>query len=159
MRNALQSQYSTIEEAKADILGLYCITKFSEWGVLENKDLMDNYVTFIAGIFRSVRFGAASAHGIANMMQFNHFMESGAIVRDEAKGYYTVDFERMKADIEAIAREYIVMQGDGDLAAATAYVEARGKVPAVLAGDLERIAKAGIPKDIYFKQGVEVLGL
>ena len=159
VRNALQSQYSTIEEAKADILGLYCITKFAEWGVLEDKDLMDNYVTFIAGIFRSVRFGAASAHGIANMMQFNHFMESGAIVRDEAKGYYTVDFERMKADIEAIAREYIVMQGDGDLTAATAYVEARGKVPAVLAGDLERIAKAGIPKDIYFKQGVEVLGL
>ena len=57
---------------------------------------MDNYVTFIAGIFRSCRFGAASAHGKANMMQFAHFIESGAITRDTDKGYYTIDFEKMK---------------------------------------------------------------
>lgn len=84
VRSALQSYYTSIEEGKADILGLYCVTKLAEWGVLENKDLMDNYVTFIAGIFRSVRFGAASAHGKANMMQFAHLMESGAISKDEA---------------------------------------------------------------------------
>ena len=94
VRSALQNYYTSIEEGKADILGLFCVTKLAEWGVLENKDLMDNYVTFIAGIFRSVRFGAASAHGKANMMQFAHFMESGAISKDETTGYYTVDFER-----------------------------------------------------------------
>ena len=159
VRTALQSMYSIIEEAKADILGLYCITKFAEWGVLPNKDLMDNYVTFVAGIFRSVRFGAASAHGNANMMQFNHFMQSGAIIRDATTGYYTIDFEKMKADIAAIAEEYITMQGNGDLQAATEYVNANGKVPAVLQQDLERIAAAGIPKDIYFRQGSAVLGL
>ena len=67
VRSALQNYYTSIEEGKADILGLFCVTKLAEWGVLENKDLMDNYVTFIAGIFRSVRFGAASAHGKANI--------------------------------------------------------------------------------------------
>ncbi len=159
VRNALQSMYSIVEEAKADILGLYCITKFAEWGVLQNKDLMDNYVTFVAGIFRSVRFGAASAHGNANMMQFNHLMQSGAITRDASTGYYTVDFEKMKADIADIAEEYITMQGDGDLKAATDYVNANGTIPAVLQQDLDRIANAGIPKDIYFRQGAAVLGL
>ncbi len=90
---------------------------------------MDNYVTFIAGIFRSVRFGAASAHGKANMMQFAHFMESGAISKDETTGYYTVDFEKMKKDIEVIAGEYITIEGDGDIQKATKLVQKRVSFP------------------------------
>ena len=148
VRSALQNYYTSIEEGKADILGLFCVTKLAEWGVLENKDLMDNYVTFIAGIFRSVRFGAASAHGKANMMQFAHFMESGAISKDETTGYYTVDFEKMKKDIEVIAGEYITIEGDGDIQKATKLVAEKGIVPPTLQKDLDRIAGANIPKDI-----------
>ena len=159
VRSALQNYYTSIEEGKADILGLFCVTKLAEWGVLENKDLMDNYVTFIAGIFRSVRFGAASAHGKANMMQFAHFMESGAITKDETTGYYTIDFEKMKKDIEVIAGEYITIEGNGDIATATKLVAEKGVVPPTLQKDLDRIAGAGIPKDIFFKQGTKVLGL
>ena len=159
VRSALQNYYTSIEEGKADILGLFCVTKLAEWGVLENKDLMDNYVTFIAGIFRSVRFGAASAHGKANMMQFAHFMESGAISKDETTGYYTVDFEKMKKDIEVIAGEYITIEGDGDIQKATKLVAEKGIVPPILQKDLDRIAGANIPKDIFFKQGTKVLGL
>lgn len=141
VRSALQNYYTSIEEGKADILGLFCVTKLAEWGVLENKDLMDNYVTFIAGIFRSVRFGAASAHGKANMMQFAHFMESGAISKDETTGYYTVDFEKMKKDIEVIAGEYITIEGDGDIQKATKLVAEKGIVPPTLQKDLDRIAE------------------
>lgn len=159
VRSALQNMYTSIEEAKADILGLYCITQLSEWGVLKDKDLMDNYVTFVAGIFRSVRFGAASAHGKANMLQFNHFMESGAITKDETTGYYTIDFEKMKKDIAVIAGEYITLQGNGDRAGAEALVASKGVIPATLQQDLDKIAAAGIPKDIYFQQGKETLGL
>lgn len=159
VRGALKDNYTSIEEGKADILGLYCITKLAEWGIIENKDLMDNYVTFIAGIFRSSRFGAASAHGKANMMQFNHLMESGAITRDEASGYYTVDFEKMKKDIEVIAGEYITIEGDGNYDKATSLIQEKGIVTPILQKDLDRIAGAGIPKDIFFKQGTEVLGL
>ena len=159
VRSALQNYYTSIEEGKADILGLFCVTKLAEWGVLENKDLMDNYVTFIAGIFRSVRFGAASAHGKANMMQFAHFMESGAISKDETTGYYTVDFEKMKKDIEVIAGEYITIEGDGDIQKATKLVAEKGIVPPTLQKDLDRIAGANIPKDIFFNQGTKVLGL
>ena len=87
------------------------------------------------------------------MMQFAHFMESGAISKDETTGYYTVDFEKMKKDIEVIAGEYITIEGDGDIQKATKLV------PPTLQKDLDRIAGANIPKDIFFKQGTKVLGL
>ena len=159
IRTALKDNYTSIEEGKADILGLYCITKLAEWNVLENKDLMDNYVTFIAGIFRSCRFGAASAHGKANMMQFAHFIESGAITQDPETGYYTVNFEKIKAVITAIAREYFTMEVDGNYEKATQLIQEKGIVSPALQKDLDKIANAGIPKDIFFKQGAEVLGL
>ncbi len=159
VRGALKDNYTSIEEGKADILGLFCITKLAEWGVIQNKDLMDNYVTFIAGIFRSCRFGAASAHGKANMMQFAHFIESGAITRDTDKGYYTIDFEKMKKDIEIIAGEYITLEGDGDYDKASQLIATKGIVSSILQKDLDRIAQAGIPKDIYFQQGLQTLGL
>ena len=159
VRGALKDNYTSIEEGKADILGLFCITKLAEWGVIKNKDLMDNYVTFIAGIFRSCRFGAASAHGKANMMQFAHFIESGAITRDADKGYYMIDFEKMKKDIEIIAGEYITLEGDGDYDKASQLIAAKGIVSPILQKDLDRIAQAGIPKDIYFQQGLQTLGL
>lgn len=159
IRSALKDHYTSIEEGKADILGLYCITKLSEWGIIGDKDLMDNYVTFIAGIFRSTRFGAASAHGKANMMQFAHFIESGAIAWNEQSGYYSVDFNKMKEDIAAIANEYITIEGDGDYDKATLLIREKGMITPALQKDLDRIAEAGIPKDIFFKQGIEILGL
>lgn len=159
VRAALKNYYTSIEEGKADILGLYLVTKLTEWGVIENKDLMDNYVTFIAGIFRSTRFGAASAHGKANMMQFAQFMESGAITRDEATGFYTIDFEKMKADVEKIAGIYITIEGDGDYARAEEMITTQGVVAPTLQKDLDRIGGAGIPKDIVFNQGLKALGL
>lgn len=158
VRSALQSYYTSIEEGKADILGLFLVTKLSEWGIITDKDLMDNYVTFIAGIFRSTRFGAASAHGKANMMQFAQFTESGAITRSEA-GVYTINFEQMKKDVEAIAGLYITIEGDGDIARAEKMIAEKGIIPPTLQQDLDRIAAAGIPKDIYFSQGVKALGL
>ena len=159
VRSALKNNYTSIEEGKADILGLFCISKLAEWGIIQDKDLMDNYVTFVAGIFRSSRFGAASAHGKANMMQFAHFTESGAISRNEETGYYTVDFEKMKKDIATIAGEYITLEGDGAYEKAGQLIAEKGIVTPILQNDLDKIAEAGIPTDIFFKQGTEVLGL
>ncbi len=78
VREALGDQYSALEEGKADILGLYMVTQLKEQGVLEEGELEDYYVTFMAGIFRSVRFGASSAHGKANMLRFNYFQQQEA---------------------------------------------------------------------------------
>ena len=87
VREALQEQASPLEEGKADVLGLYMVRKLQEEGEIE-ADLMDNYVTFLAGIFRSIRFGTSSAHGTANLVRFNFFQEQGAFTRDAETGTY-----------------------------------------------------------------------
>ena len=159
VREALKDNYTSMEEGKADILGLWCVYQLNEMGEMGEKDMMDNFVTFMAGIFRSVRFGAASAHGKANMMRFYYFEEAGAFTRDEATGTYRVDFEKMKAAMLGLAEHILVIQGDGDYAAAQKELDEKGFIREALQNDLDRIGEAGIPRDIVFEQGPEVLGL
>jgi len=159
VRKALSEQYSAIEEAKADIAGLFVITRLAAMGELGTKDLMDNYVTFLAGIFRSVRFGATNAHGKANMLQFNYFNEQGAFTRDEATGFYSVNFEKMQATVNNLGNLIITLEGDGNYEGVKELMAQKGVVPDVLQQDLDRINQKGIPKDIVFEQGLSVLGL
>ncbi|WP_461641398.1 dipeptidyl-peptidase 3 family protein [Labilibaculum euxinus] len=159
VRKALKDTYTSIEEGKADILGLYMITQMTEWGELDADKLMDNYVTFMAGIFRSVRFGAASAHGKANMIRFYFFEEQGAFTRNAETGTYKVDFEKMKAAMNELGKQILIVQGDGDYEAAKQMIADRGFIREDLQKDLDRINSAGIPKDVVFKQGMNVLGL
>jgi len=159
VREAMKDKASTMEEGKADILGLYMVTKLHEAGELEAGALEDYYVTFLAGIFRSIRFGAASAHGRANMIRFNFFEEFGAFTRDEETGVYRADFEKMREAIDALSEKILVLQGDGDYAGATELVDRMSIVNAKLQGDLDRLNDAGIPTDIIFEQGTDVLGL
>lgn len=159
VRKALKDTYTSIEEGKADILGLYMITQMAEWGEMDKSKLMDNYVTFMAGIFRSVRFGAASAHGKANMMRFYFFEEQGAFTRNPETGTYKVDFEKMKAAMNELGRQILIVQGDGNYEAAKQMIAERGFIREDLQNDLDRVNSAGIPKDVVFKQGVKVLGL
>ncbi|MCU4176420.1 dipeptidyl-peptidase 3 family protein [Carboxylicivirga sp. N1Y90] len=159
VREALKETYSSIEEAKADILGLYMVSELDKMGELPGKEIMDNYVTFMAGIFRSVRFGAASAHGKANMMRFNYFQETGAFSYDEESGYYTVDFDKMTAAMNSLSAEILTMQGNGDYEAAKDALAKMGTIRPALQKDLDRIAAAGIPRDIVFEQGPKACGL
>ena len=157
VRDALKEQYSWLEEGKADILGLYMITKLKEMGELD-VDLMDNYVTFLAGIFRSIRFGGASAHGRANLVRFNYFKEKGAFVVN-ADGTYKVDFEKMTEAMTSLSDLILSLQGEGDYAAVTKLSEEKGVIGSKLQKDLDNISKAGIPVDIVFDQGLDKLGL
>ncbi len=159
VRAALRDRASALEEGKADVLGLYMITELHRQGELGDSDLMDNYVTFLASIFRSVRFGAASAHGIANTIRFNFFREQGAFSRDDATGTYRINGDQVEAAVEALSERILRFQGDGDYPGVVAFVEQYGRIGPVLQQDLERLSTAGIPVDIVFRQGVEVLGL
>jgi len=159
VREALKDTYTSIEEGKADILGLWVITKLHDMGEFSDEDLMDNYVTFMAGIFRSVRFGAASAHGKANMIRFYYFEQKGAFTRDANSGTYRVDFGKMKQAMTDLSDTLLVIQGDGDYAAASKLIKENGYIRPELQSDLDRISAAGIPKDIVFEQGKAVLGL
>ena len=157
-REALKEQYSAIEEGKADIMGLYLVTRLYEMGELTEGEVMDNYITFFAGIFRSSRFGAASSHGKANMMRFNYFEELQAFTRNE-DGTYTVNFDKMQEAMISLMQKIIYMQGDGDYDAAKAWVEAAAMVPPQLQADLDRLNSSNIPVDITFKQGPAFTGL
>ena len=159
VREAMKDLAGALEEGKADVLGLYMITKLQEMGEMDDDELMDNYVTYMAGIFRSSRFGSASAHGRANMAQFGFFEEMGAFNRDDATGTYRVDFEKMQEAVMALAAKILTLQGDGNYDGVAAYLPEAGGMGATLAADLARLDETDIPKDIVFEQGVEVLGL
>ncbi len=159
VREALREAYSPIEEGKADILGLYIVTKLAEMGELGEKDLMTNYVTFMASIFRSVRFGASSAHGKANMMRFYYFSEKEAFTRDAESGQYQVNFEKMKIAMEDLTKEIISIQGLGDYERAQTFISEKGYIRKQLQSDLYRLNKLSIPVDLRFEQGPEMLGL
>ena len=156
VREALGNQYNALEEAKADVLGLYLVTKLAEMGEYTNTTMEDNYTTFMAGIFRSVRFGAASAHGKANMLTFNYFQNEGAFVRNE-EGKYAIDFEKMKVAVEKLAGDILKHQGDGDYEATKTWMGEMSVIKPELQADLDRVNAAGIPTDIYFNMGPQVL--
>lgn len=156
VREALGNQYNALEEAKADVLGLYLVTKLAEMGEYTNTTMEDNYTTFMAGIFRSVRFGAASAHGKANMLTFNYFQNEGAFVRN-GEGKYAIDFEKMKVAVEKLAGVILKHQGDGDYEATKTWMGEMSVIKPELQADLDRVNAAGIPTDIYFNMGPQVL--
>ena len=158
VREALGEKFSALEEGKADILGLYMVTQLKEQGVLEEGELMDYYVTFLAGIFRSVRFGASSAHGQANMLRFNYFEQQNAFTRSE-NGTYAVNMENMKMAIAGLSAKILQLQGDGDKAGVIALMQKDGNVGEALQADLDRLSKANIPVDVVFEQGLDVLGM
>ena len=158
VRQALKEHASALEEGKADILGLYMVRQLLAKGVITEGELEDYYTTFMAGIFRSVRFGASSAHGKANMVRFNYFQEHGAFSRSE-DGLYSVNMEKMTQAIDSLSELILTLQGNGDYEGVAKLVDDSGMIKADLAADLARLESANIPVDITFKQGKQVLGL
>ena len=154
VREALKEKASALEEGKADILGLYMVTKLHDRGELGGADLMDNYVTFFAGIFRSIRFGASSAHGIANLLRFNFFQRAGAFSRDETSGVYRVEMDKMRQAVDALSEKILKIQGDGDYDEVTRFLGEMGRMGPLLQADLDRLKSAGIPVDVVFEQGL-----
>lgn len=157
VRKALQEHASGLEEGKADILGIYMIKQLHNKGEISG-DLMDYYVTFMAGIFRSVRFGASSAHGKANMIRFNFFEEKGAFARN-GDGRYLVDQQKFEQAIEELSNIILTLQGDGNYAGVADLVSQKGMIGPQLQKDLDRLSNKKIPVDIVFQQGVDVLNL
>ncbi|UTA47125.1 Zn-dependent hydrolase [Simiduia sp. 21SJ11W-1] len=158
VRSALKETASSMEEGKADVLGLYMISELYKRDQIAEGELMDNYVTFLAGIFRSVRFGATSAHGKANMVRFNYFRDAGAFSIDD-DGRYRVEFEAMNKAVNNLSNLLLTLQGNGDYEGVVKLIEEKGQMGADLQAELNKLTAAGIPVDIVFEQGKSVLGL
>lgn len=159
VREALQEHYSPLEEGKADVLGLYFVTQLYDKGEPMDGTLEEHYVTFMASIFRSIRFGASSAHGRANMVRFNFFQERGAFRRDPDSGTYRVDFDQMRGAMNELTKLIITVQGDGDHARAGEILDEMGTIGDELQVDLDRLAELEVPVDLLFEQGPHMLNL
>lgn len=159
VREALKEHASAIEEGKADVLGLYMVSELRKDGLVDEGSIQDNYVTFMASIFRSIRFGSSSAHGKANLIRFNYFKEKGAFSYDEAAGTYRVNFDKIAEATDSLSNKILTLQGDGDYEGVAAFVEKYGTVGDQLQQSLDRLSEQSIPVDVTFKQGVDVLGL
>lgn len=158
VREALKELYSPLEEAKADITGLFLVQKLRDMGEITDGKLEENYASFVASIFRSIRFGAASAHGIANMLEFNFLLDESAITKNN-EGKYIIDFEKMKNAVSKMTEKIITIQANGDYNAAKKWIDEKGTISADLQKDLNKINETKIPVDIVFQQGINVLGI
>jgi hypothetical protein len=152
VRMSLKERYSSVEEGKADILGLYMVHSLNKAGELPGEDIKGNYVSFLASLFRSVRFGGADAHGRANIAAFNFLQQQGAFTRDATTGKYRVDFPKFEAGANALAAKILTIQGDGDYEGLGAFQNQYGKISAELQRDLDRLKTKGIPVDLVFEQ-------
>lgn len=159
VREALQNHYSALEEGKADVLGLYMVKSLREKDMIEEGIMEDNYVTFLASIFRSIRFGSSSAHGRANLIRFNFFKEMGAFSYDDATETYSINFEKIAPAVDALTEKILTLEGNGDYAAVDEFVKKYAVKGEQLEASLAKLAEVDIPVDIIFNQGVEVLGL
>ena len=155
VREALREHASPMEEGKADVVGLHMVTQLFERGELTEHSVEHHYVTFLAGIFRSVRFGAASAHGRANMVRFNYFREQGAFSRDEATGRYRVDFEAMQWAVSGLSNLILTLQGDGDYEGVAAADRGEGDRAAGAAGRSRSVGRGRDPARHHLRAGGE----
>jgi hypothetical protein len=158
VRMAIKERSGALEEGKADILGLRMVQELNARGDLGKEDIRANYVSFLASLFRSMRFSAADAHGRANIAAFNFLQQQGAFTRDSATGRYRVDFDKFRAGMNALAAKIITLQGDGDYAGVGNFNDQYGKVTPETQKDLARLANLGVPIDVIFEQGASVVG-
>ncbi len=149
IREAIGPAYSGLEEAKADVVGMFSLKWLVDHGVLPKQKLPEYYASYVAGNFRTLRFGAAEAHGQAEMMEFNYYLEHGAVKR-EASGKYSLDFERMPRQIENLAKELLEMEATGDRARAEAWFKKYDVIPPELQKSLGRAASVPVDVDPFF---------
>ena len=149
VRESLKDTYSTIEEAKADVVGLYNIGYFVRRGVLSQDFEVKTYITFFASIFRSVRFGATEAHGKANMIVFNYLLKEKSIIFEKSSGRYGINLKLMKNSIKKLAADLLMIEGDGDYNKASQMVNELAVIPMEMQNILDKLSD--IPVDIEYK--------
>ncbi|MEW6510800.1 MAG: hypothetical protein AB1428_07565 [Bacteroidota bacterium] len=145
-RQAMRELSSALEEAKADISGLFALQYLIDTGVLDRSLEEPMYVTFLAGVFRSVRFGINDAHGKGMALQFNYLSDAGAIGYDESTGRYRADVPRFKAAAQKLTGEIMTIQAEGSYNKAKAMLDTLGVVRPLMQRSLDRLIH--IPVDI-----------
>ena len=145
IREAIGPAYSGLEEAKADVCGMFALKWMADHGALPKEKLEESYASYVGDLFRTVRFGTAEAHGQAEMMEFNYLSERGAIRRN-ASGRYAIDYEKMPGAEADLAKELLETEATGDRARADNWFKKYGTMPEKLKASLK--AASGVPVDL-----------
>jgi hypothetical protein len=146
IRAAIGPAYAGLEEAKADIVGLFGLKWLVDHGGVPPEKLNGYYISYVAGILRTVRFGLGEAHGRAEMMEFNYLAGRGVLARDAGTGRYGIDLDRMPGAVADLARELLQQEATGDRARTDAWFAMYGSMPPELAKALD--AARDVPVDI-----------
>ena len=155
IREAIGPIYGGLEEAKADVVGMFALKWLVDHGVLPKEKLHGYYASYLAGNFRTLRFGAAEAHGQAEMMEFNYYLEHGA-VRRLPSGKYEVDYEKMPIQIENLGKELLEMEATGDRARAEAWFKKYDVIAPELQQALDKANSVPVDIDPLFSFSREV---
>ncbi|XP_010539549.1 PREDICTED: nudix hydrolase 3 [Tarenaya hassleriana] len=147
VRKELQELHSALEEAKADIVGLWALKFLITKGLLSEAMKETMYVSFLAGCFRSVRFGLTEAHGKGQALQFNWLYEKGAFVFHQDQTF-SVDFAKVEGAVESLSREILTIQARGDKNAALALLEKYCTMTEPLKAALDKLESVKVPVDI-----------
>lgn len=151
VRKALKELHSAIEEAKADVLGIYNMDYFKRQGMYDDEAMKRHYVTYLVGLFRSIRFGAEEAHGKANIAQMVFLKEQGAVARD-AKGNWTINFDKFQSGVAALGKVLLEIEAEGNYEGAKNFIERYGKLTDDVKADLAKMTD--IPRDLNTTYGV-----
>lgn len=157
VKDALKEHHNVITELKNDVLRMFFIGQLHDMREIKDTELMDNYVTFMADVFRSIRFGVTDSQGVANMIRFYYFQEHEAFKYNHKTGTYKVNLYKMKKAIESLSSTILEIQGNGDYESANKLIKEKGYIHTELLHDLYRIQRAKIPKDLVYDQGEKVI--
>jgi hypothetical protein len=146
VRRALKKYYSAIEECKADVLGIYYLDYFRQHYNLSMEEVSQNYVTFIAGLFRSIRFGYEEAHGSANVIQLNFLMDEGVIIREDQSKTYRLNVDAFHPAIRKLANRLLMIEATGNMDEAKKLIIQFGKMKPQTLEDMKKLAD--IPTDL-----------
>jgi Peptidase family M49 len=146
IRASIGPAYSGLEEAKADMVGLFALDWLMSKGVFPRESAPEVYASYVAGIFRTVRFGVAEAHGRAEMMEFNYLSEQGAITRDAKTGRYAIVYDKMPGAIALLAKELLEIEATGDRNRAEQWFKKYDSMPSELKSALASVKD--VPVDI-----------
>jgi hypothetical protein len=146
IREAIGGDFAALEEAKADVTGMFCLKWLADHGAITQKQLDEDYISYVAGNFRTIRFGVAEPHGRGELMELNYLLENGAVQRDRASGRYAVELDKMSDAMAALTKELLEQEASGDRARTAAWFVKYAVLPDRLKNSLQQVSD--IPVDI-----------
>ena len=146
IREAVGGDFAALEEAKADVTGMFCLKWLADHGAISREQLDEDYISYVAGNFRTIRFGIAEPHGRGELMEFNYMLEKRAVLREAASGRYVVELDKMPDAIAALAKELLEQEATGDHERTAAWFAKYAVLPDHLKKSFEQVSD--IPVDI-----------